>query len=149
MEIETDSAVSEDQIEAATRFGIQSSDLTDAKKYIIAFLKRLLLHQEKIYKNLFEDHLNPMIGNSWQEVLSSLEDTNRKLLNIQSGSLIFTLFCPENNALMQLEDTRWKTELQKKMDKLLNALGLSWIDSVLKTMKIATDHRIATISTSN
>ena len=109
MEIETDSAVSEEHKKEAIKFGIQPSDVTDTKKYIIAFLNRLLLHREKVDKNLLEAHLNPVIGRLWQEVLSSLEDRNRKLTNIQSGSLIFTLFSPTNkNSLLQIRDEKWK-----------------------------------------
>ena len=124
MEIETSSVVSEKHIEEARMYGIQSSDLTDTKKYIIAFLNRLLLHREKIDKNLFTAHLNPKVANLWQEVLSSLEDNNRKLINIQSGSLIFTLFCPTNHSIQQIHNEKWKNELQEKMNKLLTALGM-------------------------
>ena len=124
MEIETSTVVSEKHIEEAKKYGIQSSDLTDTKKYIIAFLNRLLLHREKIDKNLFIAHLNLTVANLWQEVLSSLEDNNRKLINIQSGSLIFTLFCPTNHSILQIRNEKWKSELQEKMNKLLTALGM-------------------------
>ena len=97
MEIETDSI-----IKAAITFGVEPSNLppyVDAKIYAIAFLERLLLHNEKVKKNLLKEHLNPVIATLWQEVLSSLEERNRKLINIQSGSLVFTLFCPTDNSL--------------------------------------------------
>ena len=125
MEIETNSVVSEKHMKDAIKFGIQPSDLTDAKKYIIAFLNRLLLHREKVDKNLLEPHINPVVTKLWQEVLSSLEDRNRKLINIQSGSLIFTLFSPINKkSLLQIQDEKWKIELQDKMNKLLGVLGM-------------------------
>ena len=124
MEIDTDSVVSEEHKKEAIKFGIQSSDLTDAKKYIIAFLNRLLLLREKIDKNLFAAHLNHTVANLWQEVLSSLEDKNRKLINIQSDSLIFTLFCPTNHWIQRIRNEKWKSELQEKMNKLLTALGM-------------------------
>ena len=123
MDIETDSIVSEEHVEAAIKFGVKTADVTDTKKYIIAFLKRLLLHREKLEKNLLEAHLNTMIAKLWQEVLSSLEGTNRKVVNVQSGSVIFTLFCPTGQSLLQLQDEKWKIGLQGKVDKLLNALG--------------------------
>ena len=126
MDIETDSTstVSEEHIEAAIKFGVKTADVTDTKKYIIAFLKRLLLHREKLEKNLLDAHLNSMILKLWQEVRSSLEETNRKVVNVQSGSLIFTLFCPTGQSLLQLQDERWRIGLQGKVDKLLNALGM-------------------------
>ena len=124
MDIETHSTVSEEHVEAAIKFGIKSADVNDTKKYIIAFLKRLLLQREKLEKNLLDAHLNTMIAKLWQEVLSSLEDTNRKVVNVQSGSLIFTLFCPTGQSLLQLQNERWRIGLQGKVDKLLNALGM-------------------------
>ena len=126
MEIETDPIISEQQIKDATQFGAESSNLLqmDVKEYAIAFMKRLLLHNEKVNKNLLQAHLNPVIATLWQEVLSSLEDNNRKLINIQSGSLIFTLFCPTGNSLLQLQDEKWRIDLQEKVEKLLKALGM-------------------------
>ena len=132
MEIETDSYITDDHIKTATTFGIGSSDLIDTKKYAIAFMNRLLLHNEKINKNLLEAHLNPVIATLWQEVLSSLEDTNRKLLNIKSGSLILTLFCPTDSSLHQLQDKEWRIKLQAKVEKLLKALGMLEINVFLK-----------------
>ena len=124
MDMETDSIVSTKNVDTAIKFGLTSSDTVDARMYIIAFLKRLLFLREKNDKNLLEAHLNPKITILWQEVLVILEDTNRKLINIQSGSLIFTLFCPTYNSLLKPQDERWAIELQAKMDTLLNALGM-------------------------
>ena len=123
MEIQTDSVISEQNVKTAIQFGVELSNPVDAKKYIIAFLKKLLLQREKFDKNLLETNLNPEITKLWQEVLSSLEETNRKLINIQSGSIIFTLFCPTGQSLLQLQDKNWKIGLQGKVDKLLNASG--------------------------
>ena len=128
MEIETDSVISEDHKKSASKFGIQLSDLSDPKKYIIAFLKRLLLYREKIDRNLFQPYLNPKIEELWQEVLSNLEDVDRKLANILTGSLVFTLFCPTKNSSLQLQDEKWRIGLQQKVNKLLNALGMSLND---------------------
>ena len=126
MEIETDSIISDEHIKAAIRFGIEPSNLPNmhTQIYTIAFLKRLLLHNEKIKKNLLEAHLNPMIAKLWQEVLSSLEDTNRKLVNVQSGSLIFTVLCPDSKSLQQLQNEKWRIELQEKVEILLHSLGM-------------------------
>ena len=124
MEIQTDSIIMEEHIRTSTKFGIQSSDLVDAKKYMIVFMERLLLQREKVDMNLLEAHLNPKIKKLWQEVLSSLEERNRKLINIQSGSLILTLFCPNHHSLLQLQDSGWHIELQVKMNKLMNEFGM-------------------------
>ena len=126
MEIKTDSIISEQQIKEAIQFGTESSNLPqmDAKEYTITFMKRLFLHNEKVKKNLLEAHLNPVIATLWQEVLSSLEESNRKLIKIQSGSLIFTLFCPTGNSLQQLQDDKWRIDLKEKVEKLLEAFGM-------------------------
>ena len=123
MEIETNSVVSEDYKKVAIKFGIESSDLVDAKKYTIAFMKRLLLYREKVDRNLLTTQLNPVITKLWQDVLSNLEERNRKLVNIKSGSLVFTLFCPTKNSVLQIHDEKWKIELQEKVNELLQALG--------------------------
>ena len=125
IEIETDSDISEEHMKTATTFGIEPSDLPriDSKRYAIAFMKRLLLHSEKIDKNLLEAHLNPVIATLWKEMLSSLEDADLKLINIQSGSLILTLFCPTYSSLQQLQDEKWRIKLQVQVEKLLKALG--------------------------
>ena len=82
MEIETDSVISEEQKISAIKFGVEASDLLDVKKYMISFMKRLLLQREKVDKNLLEAHLNPVIIKLWQELLFTLEEGNRKLINI-------------------------------------------------------------------
>ena len=123
MEIETDSVLSEEHAKAAIEFGLGPSDVADTKKYFIGFIKRLLLHREKVEKNLLEAKLNPVIAKLWQEVLSSMEETNRKVVNVQSRSIVFTLFCPTGHSLLQLQDENWKIGLQGKVNKLLNALG--------------------------
>ena len=136
MEIETYSDISEEHIKAAITFGVQSSDLSqiDAKTYSIAFLKQLLHHTEKANKNLLEAHLNPVIAKLWQEVLSSLEERNRKLTNIKSGSLVFTLFWLTDDSLQQLQDETWRIKLQAQVEKLLKALGM--LESPLKIVKV-------------
>ena len=138
MEIETDSIISDKHMKDAIQFGAGSSDLpqVDAKEYAIAFMKRLLLHNEKVKKNLLEAHLNPVIATLWQEVLSSLEDNNRKLLDIQNRSLLLTLFCPTAKSSQQLQDEKWRIELQEKVEKLLKALGMLRMNLFLKLIKL-------------
>ena len=123
MEFETQSVSKEDQMKASIQFGIDSSKIKNTQKYIVVLLKRLLLYKEKLEKNPVEIHLNPVIKKLWQEVLFSLEDTNRKLVNIQNENLVFILFCPTDNSLQQLQDEKWRIKLQEKVDKLLQKLG--------------------------
>ena len=104
MEIQTESVISEQNVKTAIQFGAEFSKGNDAKMYIISFLKQLLLQREKIDKNLLEAYLDPSIAKLWQEVLSSLEETNRKLIDIKSGSLVFTLLCSTGQSLLQLQE---------------------------------------------
>ena len=112
MDIETNFVLSEENIKSAIKFGIDSSDLTDTKEYTIASLKRLLVQREKVDMNLLETHLNPQINKLWQEVPSSLEERNRKMISIRNGSLIFTLFCPTSDSLKEIQNE--KKELKCK-----------------------------------
>ena len=125
VDIETESVVPEEHIQSAIKFGIESSDLTDVKTYSIAFLKRLLFLREKSDKGLLQTYLNQVITQLWQEVLSSLEERNRKLTKIESGSFVFTLFCPTDHSSLQLQDEKWRVEMGRRLDKLLNTLGIS------------------------
>ena len=95
----------------------------DVTKYVVAFLRNYLLQREKIDNKLLTNYLNRETIKQWQEVLSSLEDTNRKLVSIQSGSVVFTLFCPTRESRLQLQDENLRIKIQKKMPELLKVLG--------------------------
>ena len=105
------------------KFGNEKIDASDTNKYLVAFIKKLLLQRVKIDENLLGDYLSPIIVKQWQEVLFSLEERNRKLINIQSGSLIFTLLCPTRKSRLQLQDENWRIEIQAKITELLKILG--------------------------
>ena len=57
-------------------------------------MRKLLLQRVKVNENVLENYLSPAVVKQWQDMLSTLEDKNRKLIDLQSGSLIFTLLCP-------------------------------------------------------
>ena len=111
---------------AGNSYGVEfdeSEDKTKAKKYIVAMFQNLLHQREKLDKGLLVEHIKPKVMKMWQEVLSTLEETNRKLIDIQSGSLIFTLFSPTRNSIRQLQNESWRTALQKKIIELLRLIG--------------------------
>ena len=91
-------------MDAAIKFGVEKIDGTDVLKYIVAFMRKLLLQRVKVDKNVLENYLSPAVAKQCQEMLSTLEDKNRKLINIQSGSLIFLLFCPTRMSKLQVQD---------------------------------------------
>ena len=125
IEVQSDpnSVISQEHLDAAIKFGIEKTDPSDTNKYVVAFIKKLLLQRVKIDQNLLDDYISPEVVKQWQEVLSSLEERNRKLINIQSGSLVFTLFCPTRESRLQLQDENWRLEIQTKIVELLKHLG--------------------------
>ena len=125
MDIQCDSdfIIAQEHMNAAIKFGVEQIDATDVKKYIVAFMRKLLLQRAKIDQNVLENYLCPAVAKQWQGMLSTLEDKNRKLVGVQSGSLIFLLFCPTRESRLQLQEENWRIGIQEKMAKLLKLLG--------------------------
>ena len=123
MESKSDTVIAEEHLEGAIKIGVETKEVTDIYKYIIAFLRKLFFHRAKLEKSLLGKYLNPTIVIQWQEVLSTLEDKDRKLVNIQSGSILFMLYCPTQKSRLQIQDEKWRIEIQRKMAKLLKLLG--------------------------
>ena len=118
--------VSPEGIEAAVRFGIQiyhEDKSVDAKTYVVVFFRKLLLQREKIDRGLLVGEIKPRIAQLWQEVLSTLEERKRKVLEIRSGSIVFTLFCPTKESVKQLREELWARTLTTKLEDLLQSLG--------------------------
>ena len=86
--IDSDSVVGQEHIDRAIKFGVDldnPADPIETKKYVLAFIHHLLLQREKLDLELLTDYLEPGILTLWQEVLSTVEESNRKLLEVQSG----------------------------------------------------------------
>ena len=129
MDIQCDSdfIIAQENMNAAIRFGVEQIDGTDVKKNILAFMRKLLLQRAKVDQNVLENYLSPAVAKQWQEILSTLEDKNRKLINIQSGSLILTLFCPTRMSRLQLQEENWMIQIQSKMAELLKLMGKCYL----------------------
>ena len=126
MELNSDSVVAQEDINRAITFGVHlgSKDTPiDAEKYVLVFIQKLLLQREKIDLGLLTDYLHSSITSSWQEVLSTLENSNRKLLGVLSGSLIFTLFCPTISSIQELQDDTWLKILTQRLEQLVKNIG--------------------------
>ena len=126
MELDTDAVVTQDHNDAGVRFGIHlghKDTPIDAKKYVLAFIQKLLLQREKLERGLLTDYLQSGIATMWKEVLSLLENSNRKLVDIQSGSLAFTLFCPTNSSAQELKDDSWIRTFNQKIEQLMKEIG--------------------------
>ena len=125
MDIQSDSdfIVPQEHRNAAIKFGVEETDTADVHKYIVAFMRKLFLQREKLDKDVLKNYLNPAITKKLSEVFSGLEDKNRKLIKVQSGSLIFTLLCPTKMSRLQLHDENWRNGIQEKMAELLKLVG--------------------------
>ena len=130
VEFSSEYTITHDHFDIAVQFGVRlDRPFTPQKSapFVVAFFYNLLLQREKIDRGLLTEYLNSEISKMWQEVLSSLEEGNRKVINIESGSLIFTLFCPNARSVQQLNDENWGNNLASKMKKLLDIIGKYYI----------------------
>ena len=126
MELDSDSVVGQEHIETAVKFSVDLGTSTapvQAKKYVLAFMQNLLLRREKLETGLVEDYIHSGVVHLWQEVLSTLETSDRKLLAIQSGSLIFTLFCPTISSALKVQEDYWIESLTSKMHNFARKIG--------------------------
>ena len=126
VELDTDSVVAKENIAKAFRFGVHSGSQdtrNDTQKYVLDFLQKILLQREKLEAGLLKDYLESGIATTGQEVLSTLENSNRKLLDVENGSIIFILFCPTTSSIWQLTDDSWIKSLTLKMENLLKKIG--------------------------
>ena len=126
VELDSDSVVAQEHINKAIKFGVDLGNLTspvEAQKYMLAFILKLLLQREKLQLGLLTDYLESSITTAWQAVLSTLENSNRKLLGVQSGSLIFTMFCPSINLAREVHDVSWIKTLAQNMEQFVHKIG--------------------------
>ena len=128
MEFNTDSVVPKIHIDEAIKFGVEfeSTFPISAKRYIVAFFQKLLLQSRKLKQGFMAENLRPEVTNMWLELLSILENSNRKVLDIQSGSITFKIFCPSNRSSQQIRNDMWIQTLSQKTEELMALLG-SWI----------------------
>ena len=128
MELVGDPRVNQDQIDLAVQFGIDLDNSTNrAQEYVVAFFHKLLMQREKLDQGLLTDFLKAEISKAWQEVLSCLEDRNRRVVDVQSGSLIFVLFCPITSSLQQLKSEDWMRDLTSNLKLFLRAIGTVYL----------------------
>ena len=124
IQLDIDTEVPQEAIDRARRFGVELGEQpNEPKSYVIAFLKQLLLQREKLKHGVLDQYLNPNIPRWWQNLLSSLEEKDRRLLKVETGSIIFTLFCPTEESFVQLKDKSWFSRVAKIVQEVLRSLG--------------------------
>ena len=120
----TATVITNEHIEKATKLGIEFGRpklSTEAQKYILAFFQKFLLLREKLQRGLLSDYLEFNVVKTWQEVVSTMESSKRKLLATEKGSLLFKLFCPTEKSKNELENKSWIDAT--KIEDSANALG--------------------------
>ena len=124
IDVETGTEIPQELRDAASKLYLElDPDIEDVKKYIVAFFIKLLLQREKLDKGLLMEQVSPMITKMWQEVLSCLEEKNRRVVKVDDGSIILILFCPTHTSCEQLQDKAWKTRLGEELRDFLRILG--------------------------
>ena len=124
IDVEIETEIPQELRDVANKLPLElNPDVVDVKKYIVAFFKKLLLQREKLDNGLLMEQVSPVITKMWQEVLSCLEDKNRRIVKVDHGSIILILFCPTHTSCEQLQEKSWKTELEKKLRDFLRVLG--------------------------
>ena len=124
VQLDTDIEVPQEAIDTARKFGVELGDQPiEPESYVIAFLKQFLIQREKLEHGLLNQYLNQGTPWLWEKLLSSLEERNRKLLKVDTGSVIFTLFCPTEKSFLQLSNIRWRTRMVHNLQGLLDSLG--------------------------
>ena len=118
--------VAQEHVDAAVHLGVpieNPADPVSTQAYIVAYFHYLVCQREKLSLTLLAQHIKPAVGEMWQEVLSYLEDRRRRVVDVQSGSLVFTLFCPTQEASDQLRNDLWREELRERLLALVRFLG--------------------------
>ena len=62
----------------------------------------------------------------WEDVISLLEERNRKVVDIQRDSLIFTIFCPSVESATELKDDTLEATIKYRVNKFMAILGGKW-----------------------
>ena len=62
----------------------------------------------------------------WKDVISFLEKTNRKVVDLKRDDLIFTVFCPTMDSANRMKDETFGARLKHRINKLMATLGEMW-----------------------
>ena len=103
------------------KIGLSDIDMRNPETYFIAFFEKILLLRGKLKKGLLKDYIDKPTHDIWQNLLTSLEDGKRKLVNIKRGS--FILFCPTEESFQEIRNETWKKNVSKAILELLEVLG--------------------------
>ncbi len=122
-----------DAILRAQRYNVDLRDLgaghdlegdQHASIYIARNLQYLLHQRDKIDLALLDEILPPDVKEAWTNLLETLREQNRGVLNISDGSIVFEMFCPTKVAEDQLQDPKWIEQFRDRFFELIRCLGM-------------------------
>ncbi len=119
-------SISEKAKRTANKLHIRLQEIKDEPNdevYITAFLEYFMLQSDKIAHGLLDEHLPPEVREVWEELLGLLERRNRKLVQVERGSIILQLYCPTQAAMDDLEDVIYSVHFNETITKFYEALG--------------------------
>ncbi len=100
--------------------------------FIARSLQYFLHQRDKINLGLLDEILPPDVKQAWQNLLETLREQNRGVLDISDGSIVFKMFCPTQEAEDQLQDPKWLAKFKDRFFKLIKHLGISCLASCPK-----------------
>ena len=112
-----------DRMKDARRFGIKvekSPRPITAETFMRACFKKLIGQERSDNKNKF---LTDEQGMKWTKMISYLEGTDRKLLNVDKEKLTLTLYCPNQHSALELREPAWITNWEQALTAVSKALG--------------------------
>ena len=114
-----------DRKEDARRFGMKVESPPrpiTAETFMYACLKKLIGQVRSSDQKKF---LTDEQGTKWTKMISYLEGTDRKLLNVDKDQekLTLTLFCPSQLSAQELKQPAWISKWEQELAALTKALG--------------------------
>ena len=112
-------------LDRAKRIGL--TDIDDPESYLLSFFEKTLYLREKLERGLLERHLGTPLQEKWKRLFSSLEEGQRRLLNVRRGSIIISLFCPTEDSFEQIRNDTLMKKVSKRIEELLEVLGNTYV----------------------
>ena len=95
---------------------------TDPSQFAIMQFSKIMWR--KIWKP--ENHELPSECRECEDIISILEERNRKVVGIQQDSLIFTIFCPSVESATELKDKTFEANIKYNVNQFMAILGEKW-----------------------
>ncbi len=91
---------------------------------ISAFVAHILYLHPKIVLGLLDSFLPADVEEAWVQLVSLLEENDRKMIGVDSGSLVFNVYCPTTEARELLKQLTDSDRLAESFTIFTKAAGL-------------------------